>query len=157
MPLFSEGWCLSTRSTAPCSVHEEDEIEDDNIKDCYTFGKILSLNDYCIVREGFDKTDPTQKVIISAIEWQKIRNYHQSVLDHIRVLKEAEHENIANLVKVFVEYDSLMLSAYPERLKKELKVFDTNVPIEYMYIVTEFPEGIELTEYIQNNGPISEE
>lgn len=119
---FSEAWCLSTRSTVPESLIDMNEVESEHIKDHYSFGKILSLNEYCIVREGYDKTYPSHKVIISTIEWQKVRNYHQSILDHIKALKEAEHANIANLVKVFVEHDALMLSAYPERLKKELKV-----------------------------------
>lgn len=60
----SEGWYRSTRSTVAESLTEVLQIEEDPIRDHYTFGKIVSFDDHYIIREGFSKDFPQEKVLI---------------------------------------------------------------------------------------------
>lgn len=125
----SEGWYRSTRSTVAESLTGMLEIEDDPIREHYTFGKIVSFDDHYIIREGFSKDFPQEKVLIKWIEWSEIEKDHQAIASQLQILKEADNS-----------------------------IFYANIEdSEYMYIVTEYADGMELSDYITENYPIKEE
>lgn len=108
------------------------EFEDKSISKFFKMGKIISVSDHWIVREGYHINFPDEKVAIKIIDWWNIRKDEQSTFERIQALELSNHPNITNLLKIFMDD-------------------------KHLYIVTEYVKGIKLEDYIVKKGEISEE
>jgi hypothetical protein len=122
----------TSRSTIPDSLSKMSEFEEKSISKFFKMGKILSVSDHWIVREGYHVNFPDEKVAIKIIDWWNIRKDEQSTFERIQALELSNHPNITNLLKIFMDDD-------------------------HLYIVTEYVKGIKLEDYIIKKGEISEE
>lgn len=108
------------------------EIPDESIADYYSFGKVIGLGQYGTVKEAFSLDDPTQRAAVKILDLKCLSKTFKSIWCEVSSLKQANHPNIIKLLKVF---------------KDEKK----------LYLVFEYIDGIDLSDYITENVKLDEE
>lgn len=107
------------------------EIPEESIKDHYTFGKVIGLGQYGTVRDARNIVDPSIRVAVKILDLKGIAKTFKSICCEVSSLKQANHPNIIKLLQVF---------------KDELN----------LYLVFEYVDGVDLSDYITERIKISE-
>lgn len=107
------------------------EIPDDSIYDHYKFGKVVGLGQYGTVKEAVSIEDPTQKVAVKILDLKGIAKTFKSIWCEVSSLKQANHPNIIKLFQVFKDDEKL-------------------------YLVFEYVEGLDLSDYIMERRRVDE-
>jgi calcium-dependent protein kinase len=107
------------------------EIPNDSISDHYKFGKVIGLGQYGTVKEAWSLVDPDIHVAVKILDLKGIAKTFKSICCEVSSLKQADHPNIIKLLQVF---------------KDEIK----------LYLVFEYVDGIDLSDYITEHIKISE-
>ncbi|CAI2374254.1 unnamed protein product [Moneuplotes crassus] len=128
--IYDKKESLSTSSisddTDLSNFAERFNIRRDPINKSYKLGKIIGLSFSTIIREGFDLSNTDRKVFIRSLEWESINSEAEDYMDVLRRQQKIDHPNICGVEEYFRDED-------------------------YLYIVTEFSEGIYLKDFIFEN------
>ena len=108
------------------------EIPDEDITDHYSFGKVIGIGQFGTVKEAFSITDKSYKVAVKILELKSIAKNFKSICWEVSSLKQADHPNIIKLLEVFMDKDKL-------------------------YLVFEYVNGVDLSDYIAESIKISED
>ena len=108
------------------------EIPDDVITNHYSFGKVIGLGQYGTVKEAFSITDESEKVAVKILDLKTIAKTFKSIWWEVSSLQQANHPNIIKLLKIFMDKEKL-------------------------YLVFEYVNGIDLSDYIAENIRIPED
>ena len=104
----------------------------ENIREIYTFDKIIGKGSYGVVREGHLINDPTKKLAIKILDKESIKNKVYILEREVMILQKLDHPNI-------------------------IKFYETYQDNKYLYIVMEYCGGGELLDRIIEKKHLSEE
>lgn len=108
------------------------EIPDESILDHYVFGKVVGIGQYGTVKEAFSIEDPSIHVAVKILDLEGLAKTFKSICCEVSSLQQANHPNIIKLLKCY---------------KDEKQLF----------LVFEYIEGVDLSDYITEKVKIDEE
>lgn len=107
-------------------------ISNENIREIYTFDKIIGKGSYGVVRQGYLKNDPSKKLAIKILEKDSLNNKIYILEREVMILQKLDHPNI-------------------------IKFYETYQDKKYLYIVMEYCAGGELIHHIIQKNHLSED
>mmetsp|Transcript_7161 Transcript_7161/g.8065 ORF Transcript_7161/g.8065 Transcript_7161/m.8065 type:complete len:185 (+) Transcript_7161:146-700(+) len=107
------------------------EISEDSIEIHYKLGKIIGIGHYGTVKEAWSLKEPPTYVAIKILDLDQIEKTFKSICCEVSSLRQANHENIIKIHQVFMD-------------KKHL------------YLILDFIEGVDLSDYICELGGLEE-
>lgn len=108
------------------------DIPDEQITNHYKFGKVIGMGQYGTVKEAVSLADPNSRVAVKILDLKGLSKTFKSIWCEVSSLKQANHPNIIKLLQVFMDEKKL-------------------------YLVFEFIDGIDLSDYITERIKISED
>ena len=123
----------TTEITPPNRKHYSQitSITAENIRNVYSFGKVIGKGSYGVVREGNLLTDPSTKLAIKILEKDSIKNKIYILEREVMILQKLDHPNI-------------------------IKFYETYQDNKYLYIVMEYCGGGELLDRIIQKKHLAE-
>ena len=107
-------------------------IPEDDIKNHYKLRKVIGLGQYGTVREGYSLGNPDEKVAVKILDLGSLSKTFNSICCEVSSLKQAKHPHIIKLLQCFIDEKSL-------------------------YLVFEYIDGLDLSDYVTENTKIPEE
>jgi len=107
------------------------EISNDFITNHYKQEKIIGIGQYGTVREAWSIRKPSTHVAIKILDLKGIEKTFKSICCEVSSLRQADHQNIIKIHQVFMD-------------KKRL------------YLVLDYIDGVDLSDYIWESGRLSE-
>ncbi|CAI2374013.1 unnamed protein product [Moneuplotes crassus] len=118
---------LSSAQSNPSNLKDLLNVRREPITKFYKVGKIVGLSFSTIIREGFDLRNFERKVSIRTLEWESINSNPEDYMDVLRKQKKIDHPNICGVEEYFSDKD-------------------------FLYVITENPDGIYLKDFIASNA-----